>query len=356
MKVDICDSPDQVRDLLGESWDWAKVTPGIGWWEALVRGLHYRPYYLVCKSPGRTQGCLPLMLVESWLFGKFLVSLPYLNSGGVVLQGGQGDEQDCRDVGFALIDRAVELADALDVKHLEFRHEMPWEHPAFNAKREDKVHMRMPLPGDPVTLLAQYKSKLRSQLKKSGENDFEIAFGGEELLDGFYQVFSENMRDLGTPVYGRALFQEILRRLDASASGVASAELCVVSLGGAPICGALLVHQGERSEVPSASALRKFNATSVNMWMYHKLLERAIEKGAKEFDFGRSSVGGGTYKFKEQWGAKPHSAVWQYYVRRGDPADMRPDSQGKKRMIEIWQKLPVVLTRWIGPAIVRGIP
>jgi len=356
VKVDICESPEQVRDLLGESWDWSKVTPGIGWWEALVRGLQYRPYYLVCKSSGQAMGCLPLMLVESWLFGKFLVSLPYLNSGGVVLQGEQGDAQVHKDVAFALIDRAVELADSLNVKHLELRHEMPWEHPAFNAKREDKVHMRMALPEDSVTLLAKYKSKLRSQLKKSGENDFEIAFGGEELLDGFYQVFSENMRDLGTPVYSRGLFKEILRRLDASASGVASAELCVVRLGGAPICGALLVHQGERSEVPSASALRKFNATSVNMWMYHKLLERAIEKGAKEFDFGRSSVGSGTYKFKEQWGAKPQSAVWQYYVRRGDPADMRPDSQGKKRLVQIWQKLPVSLTRWIGPTIVRGIP
>lgn len=356
MKVDICESPEQVRDLLGESWDWSKVTPGIGWWEALVRGLQYRPYYLVCNSSGQTKGCLPLMLVESWLFGKFLVSLPYLNSGGVVLQGEQGDAQVQKDVAFALIDRAVELADSLDVKHLELRHEMPWGHPAFNAKREDKVHMRMALPEDSVTLLAKYKSKLRSQLKKSGENDFEIAFGGEELLDGFYQVFSENMRDLGTPVYSPGLFREILRGLDASASGVASAELCVVRLGGAPICGALLVHQGERSEVPSASALRKFNATSVNMWMYHKLLERAIEKGAREFDFGRSSIGSGTYKFKEQWGAKPQSAVWQYYVRRGDPADMRPDSQGKKRLVQTWQKLPVRLTRWIGPTIVRGIP
>ena len=98
MKVDICESPEQVRDLLGESWDWSKVTPGIGWWEALVRGLQYRPYYLVCKSSGQAMGCLPLMLVESWLFGKFLVSLPYLNSGGVVLQGEQGDAQVHKDV------------------------------------------------------------------------------------------------------------------------------------------------------------------------------------------------------------------------------------------------------------------
>jgi len=90
--------------------------------------------------------------------------------------------------------------------------------------------------------------------------------------------------------------------------------------------------------------------------MYSKLLERAIDLQSREFDFGRSSVGSGTYKFKEQWGALPHAAVWQYYVRKGDPADMRPDSANKQILIRQWQKLPVALTRWIGPAIVRGIP
>jgi hypothetical protein len=116
------------------------------------------------------------------------------------------------------------------------------------------------------------------------------------------------------------------------------------------------VHHAKRTEIPSASALREFNSTNVNMWMYWQLLQRAIEMGSSEFDFGRSTIGAGTYKFKEQWGAKPSPAVWQYYVRKGDPADMRPDSQGKQRLVQFWQKLPVGLTKLIGPAIVRGIP
>jgi hypothetical protein len=67
-------------------------------------------------------------------------------------------------------------------------------------------------------------------------------------------------------------------------------------------------------------------------------------------------MGAGTYKFKEQWGAKPSPALWQYYVRKGDPAKMRPDSQGKQGLVKVWQKLPVRLTKIIGPRIVRGIP
>ncbi len=92
------------------------------------------------------------------------------------------------------------------------------------------------------------------------------------------------------------------------------------------------------------------------MWMYHKLLERAIERGSEEFDFGRSSTDSGTYRFKKQWGAKPQPTVWQYHLRHGDIDAVRPDSPKYRRRIETWQKLPVWLTRLIGPPIVRGIP
>ncbi len=81
-----------------------------------------------------------------------------------------------------------------------------------------------------------------------------------------------------------------------------------------------------------------------------------IIRGSGVFDFGRSSLGSGTYRFKAQWGAEPHPAIWQYYVRKGDPAEMRVDSIGKQRLVGIWKGLPVWLTRLAGPTIVRGIP
>lgn len=351
------------------------------WWEALPRGLKHQPFFLVAQSNYGAKGCLPLMLVQSLLFGKFLVSLPYLNSGGLLLQSTQIPnsiipsqatelQPALRELGISLIDRAVELADTLDVKHLELRHESPFPHPAFNAERSDKVHMRLPLPNDASTLMASFKSKLRSQIKKANENNFEIRFGTTELLQDFYGVFAENMRDLGTPVYSKSLFREILKAFPPKNSPHTSpahnptpnpthsgqAELGVVYLNAYPTAAALLIHHQGKTEVPSASSLRRFNATGVNMWMYSKLLDRAIERKSQCFDFGRSSVGSGTYKFKEQWGAKPHQATWQFYVRKGNPTDMRPDSPNKQKLIRLWQKLPVTITRWIGPPIVRGIP
>jgi len=333
--------------------DCSSLQPAWAWWDAIVSGLGHRPYYLVVQDSQRKAFvCLPLMLVKSKLFGRFLVSLPYLNSGGLTSHGSSSIHEE---LGHFLIDRAVQLADDLDVNHLELRHEVRFEHPAFNYERTDKVHMRLALPSSPDELMASFKSKLRSQVKKANENPFEVRFGGLELLEDFYGVFAHNMRDLGTPVYSKNLFRQILSSFAKMAVG-SRAELCVVSLEDRPISGALLVHHAKRTEVPSASALRKFNPTNVNMWMYWQLLQRAIEQGSSEFDFGRSTAGAGTYKFKEQWGAKPKQAVWQYYVRKGDPSDMRPDSPSKIRLVKVWKKLPLWLTRLVGPSIVRGIP
>jgi hypothetical protein len=92
------------------------------------------------------------------------------------------------------------------------------------------------------------------------------------------------------------------------------------------------------------------------MMMYHCLLERAVERGQRVFDFGRSSPASGTYQFKKQWGAEPDATDWQYYVRSGSAGDMRPDNPRYQRMIRVWQRLPLPLTRLLGPSIVRGIP
>ena len=159
------------------------------------------------------------------------------------------------------------------------------------------------------------------------------------------------MRDLGTPVYPKRLFSCILDRFQGQA------ELAVVRYQDRSIAAALLVHDHKgTTQVPSASSLRQFNPTNANMWMYHQLLLRAIDRRSQQFDFGRSSEGSGTYRFKKQWGAKPQPTLWQYRVCRGDISNMRPDSPRNQRRVETWKKMPVWLTRQIGPMIVRGIP
>jgi FemAB-related protein (PEP-CTERM system-associated) len=319
-----------------------------GWLTVLRDGLGHVPYCLEAVQAGQTCGVLPLAYLRSWLFGRFLVSLPYLNSAGVVAE----DDQAAN----ALIAEAVRLADALGVKYLEMRHELalPFtaglRHPSFTDSINGKVHMRLALPKTPGQLWDSFPAKVRNLVRKGQKHNLRVAWGGEELLPDFYTVFSHNMRDLGTPVYGKRLFRCVLRQFPGQT------ELCVVRAGNRAAAAALLLHGQGVTEVPSASALKEFNKTSANMLLYWQLLERALERGQGVFDFGRSTPDSGTYHFKKQWGAQPQPAEWQYYRRSGAVSDVRPDNPRYRRLIRLWQRLPVSLTRLLGPAIVRGIP
>src|SRR5689334_1690894 len=261
------------------------------WLTILDNGLGHQPVILEAKAENETVGVLPLVFMHTKLFGKFLVGLPYLNLGGVLATE--------RGVAHSLIDQAIQLADELDVKHLELRHETRHEHPSFNYELTEKVHMRLDLPTSPAELWKNFTPKVRNQVRKAEKEGVTIEWGREELLPAFYSVFSRNMRDLGTPVFSRRLFAEILRHLGNSA------EICIARHQGTAVAGAVLNHGRGMSEVPSASSLRAANHLNCNMLMYWHLLTRAIERGQEVFDFGRSSAGSNNYRFKSQWGARP---------------------------------------------------
>ena len=328
------------------------------WLSVLAEALGHRTMALVARggtasvggagagegAAGEIEGYLPLALVTSRLFGRFLVSLPYLNRGGIVAR----DEATRA----ALLEAAVELAERHRVQYLELRHHaQATMHDAITQNRDDKALMLLNLPADADGLWKAVNGKVRNLVRKGDKSALTLCWGGMDRLDEFYDVFSVNMRDLGTPVYPRRLFEAILRRFPSEA------ELAVVRHEGRAVAGALLIHQPNGlTQVPSASSLRAFGFTSANMWMYHRLLLRSIERGSGVFDFGRSSEGSGTWRFKKQWGAIPQTTTWQYHVRWGEVGMMRPEHPKMQRRVAAWQKLPVWVTRMVGPTIVRGIP
>lgn len=312
------------------------------WLGILNEAFSHETYALIAKVGPYICGYLPLAFVESMLFGRHLVSLPYLNSNGVLAVS--------IPVQRLLIDRAVQLGEELDVRQLQFRHEQPIEHPLLNASITHKVHMRKPLSETVSAVWKGYDPKVRNQVRKGEKNSFTVTWGQHDWLDAFYKVLSENMRDLGTPIYTKKLFASILETFRDRA------EICMVWDGANPIAGALLLHGYGVTEVPTASSLRSYNKSCANMLMYRHLVDRAIERDQSVFDFGRSTIDGPTYKFKKQWGATPQPAHWQLQIREGDVSETRSENPKYERMIRAWQKLPVWLTQWIGPPIVRGIP
>lgn len=312
------------------------------WLEALAKGLHGEPHLVEVRRGERVVSRLPLVHVRSLLFGRFLVSLPYANTAGLWAE-------DAEAAGLA-VDAACRLADGMQVKFLELRHEEEVPHAALQSTAGKKVIFRLPLPTDEDALWKGLDAKVRNQVRKGQKQEFFVHFGREELLPDFYAVFAENMRDLGTPVYGRELFSSILRSFESES------ELCVIRAGAKPVAAALLVHERQATIVPSASSLRSWNSANPNMLMYWRLLCRAVERGQPVFDFGRSSPDAGTAAFKKQWGAVPSPSVWQHYLRQGKADAVRPDGGKFGLAIRMWKKLPLWLADRLGPSIVRCIP
>ena len=312
------------------------------WPSILQQGLGHQPYSLTAWRDGQVVGYLPLVMTKSMIFGRHLVSLPYVNEAGVLTD----ELETTRN----LIYRTIEMSHKLRVRRVELRNRMPYASSNLSPIRTDKVRMLLPLASDHDGLWSQIGSKPRNLIRKAEKNDLKVQFGGSELLNAFYHVFSINMRDLGTPVFSKQFFGAILHHMKRDA------ELCVVWQDHQPIAAALLTHQGETTEVPSASALRAYNHTSCNMILYWHLLQRAQARGAKVFDFGRSSVDSGTYRFKKQWGAMPYPTGWQQYAPGTGAKPITPETDQMQLAVKVWQKLPVWLTRLAGPQIIKGIP
>ena len=175
-------------------------------------------------------------------------------------------------------------------------------------------------------------------------------FVTREMIE-FYQVFAHNMRDLGTPVYSKRFFEEVLRAFPDRA------RIVCVRYEGRTVAASVVFRHRATMEVPWASSLREFNHLSPNVRLYWEMLQLAIEEGCRTFDFGRSTPNEGTYNFKKQWGAEPVPLVWEYWTAPGAAVpDLSPKNAKYGAAISVWRKLPVGLTRLIGPPIVRNIP
>lgn len=312
-------------------------------WRALIKDVfgHDSYYFLAKNERGDIVGILPLVRLKSLLFGDYLVSMPYFNYGGIIA--------DDEEVYNALIQKADNLLKDQKSAHVELRQEQ--EIPVNNPVRTDKVSMILDLPEDPDELWKAIGSKRRAQVKRPIREGATFVRGGEELLDDFYNVFSQNMRDLGTPVYSKKFFESIVRTFPDNAS------IAVTYLNEEPVGAGFLLKSGDLVEIPWASTKREFNRFGINMFLYWNILKSSIEDGSKVFDFGRSSKDSGTLKFKKQWGATEKQLYWYYSLPGGKEIPVLNHSNKKfELMISVWKKMPLWLCNFIGPHIIKGLP
>jgi FemAB-related protein (PEP-CTERM system-associated) len=268
------------------------------------------------------------------------VSLPWLDYGGIIA----GDPTVAHDLLEAAILQAREdKASWIELRSMKkLRPDMP--------TRDDKVTFELEL-GPPESVWSRLDAKVRNQVRKAQKADLTCHFGREELLPEFYRIFARNMRDLGTPVWGMGFFQVILAAFEKTS------EIAVVQKGNYGIAAGLTIGFKDTLAMPSASALRGFRSLCPNNLLYWEVIKRACETGYRCFDFGRSTIGSGTYNFKKHWGPTIKPLHWQYVLLNGNKIPQLNPSNPKFRLaVAIWKRLPLALATWLGPRIARHLP
>ena len=311
------------------------------WRHVFERAFGHETLYLGARENGALVGVLPLVVFRRSLFGTFLVSLPFVNYGGVVAR----DER----ISTMLAEAAAAAAKRRGASHVELRHRVRTlvDLPA----KSHKVAMLLPLLPDVERAWNALDKKVRNHIRKAEKSDLEVRTGGLEWVPEFYSVFAENMRDLGTPVYPQQLFEQVITTFPQQA------RIVLVTHRGEPVAGALSYAFRDTVEVPWASSLRAFRPSCPNHLMYWTIIRQAIADGRRTFDFGRSTPGEGTFQFKTQWGAEAKPLHWEYALLNGTRLpDQSPKNPKFRAAIEVWKRCPLWFTNTVGPRIVRSLP
>lgn len=296
-------------------------------------------------------GVLPLVEVKRPLGTKSLVSLPFCDLGGVL-----ADNEEIKEW---LIAEARVLAGEKRINLLEIREAGPTVEGQHQSLAIDtKVRMLCDLPETSEALFKRYKPKLRSQIRKAEKNGLRAEVRTDADAVGlFYQVFTQNMRRLGSPVHSVQWFQDL------KAAYGDNLLVGLVFHNEQPVAAGIVLLTDKNACIPWASTLQAFNRLAPNMLLYWSLLSHVCDSGCTRFDFGRSTIGEGTYRFKKQWGAEPHGLTWTEY-RGGKLASAIGSGKGNnvsmtsrlRPLIEgVWRQLPLPLANWLGPKLRRYI-
>lgn len=301
-------------------------------------------YLLAENSAGDLIGLLPLHIIHSPIFGRALVSTGFSVTGGVISSHDNAAQ--------LLTQMAWKYAQRHSCPTLELRGGiLPHADKDWQIKQGAHANFARPLSQDDEAELLAIPRKQRAEVRKGLKNELEVFIGRDRRdIDWHYEIYAQSVHNLGTPVYPKALIENIFNAFDGDA------DILTVCHKGAPLASVLsLYHKGTVMPYWGGGTwqARHLRANDI---MYYALMNHARQRGALHFDFGRSKVGSGAFAFKKNWGFEPEPL--SYAVRTADNSearDINPNSPKYKLQISLWQKLPLKIANKLGPWIAKGL-
>ena len=313
----------------------------IAWKKTLEESYPYKPFYLVARDSKGVRGVLPLFLVKNPFVGKALISTPFAVYGGIL-----ADSDEARQ---GLYERVKALGAELGVQYIELRNAFP-EQCGGEPNLSRYVTFTQELPASEEKLMEELPKKTRNVVRKALKTPFTARYGIRDVsrLDDLH---SRNMRRLGTPCFPRRYFERLLANfgdmVDIREVWLDD-QMMSVSVN--------FYYQGQMHTYHAASDTR-FNAIAPNTFMYYDHLRWAAQNGLREFDFGRSKRDTGTFEFKRHWNTTMRALPYELIlVRRKEQPNFSPANPKFNLAINIWKRLPLALTRLLGPYAIRLFP
>ncbi|MGH8283232.1 MAG: FemAB family XrtA/PEP-CTERM system-associated protein [Gammaproteobacteria bacterium] len=308
------------------------------WRRIIEQAFGHSCHYLYAEQAGEITGILPLAQIKSRLFGHALISTPFCVYGGVVAR----DES----VETLLTQAASTLAEELQVDYLELRNREPG---CFSWPTKDLyVSFRKTISADHAVNLQAIPRKQRAMVRKGMDAGLQVR--ADAGLDEFYAVYAESVRNLGTPVLARKYYF-LLKELFAE-----DCELTVITHHEKPVAAVMSFYFRDEVHPYYGGSIAAGRDLKANDFMYWVVMQRAVERGAKIFDYGRSKRDTGSYHFKKHWGFEPQPLPYAYYlVRAKTVPDISPANKKYSLFIKAWRRLPLPVSRAIGPWIARDL-
>lgn len=313
--------------------DWKRINE-----EALG---HECEYLAARRADGTIEGVLPLVFVRSRLFGRILCSMPFVNYGGPLA--------NTPEAASALVASGMQRARDLKASYLELRCASSLETSMQVSLK--KVSLTVPLVADPEALFASFSQKHRKNIRRAQKNNLEVRIGGAELLGDFYAVLEQSWRSLGTPLYSIGYFERVLATFPNNTT------IYVCTHQNRPVCVAFNGYYNGTVEGMWAGGMPEARDLDANYVLYWEMMRHSCLQGLTRFHLGRSTADSGSQQFKAKWNAYTEQLYWYFYRPDGGPMpELNVDNPKFKLAIAVWRRLPLALTRTIGPVVARLIP
>jgi len=309
------------------------------WRRVIEKAFGHKTHYLIARRGAAVAGVLPLTHVKSMLFGSSLISNGFCVQGGILAR----DEQTKA----ALAAQAVKIGERENVDCVEFRSTRP-QHPDWIQKSGLYVTFRRPIHADLDANLKAIPRKQRAMVRKGISNGLTSECDAD--VTRMHDVYAESVRNLGTPVYSRAYFQLLKDEFGEAC------DVVTVLHAGAPVAAVLNFYFRDEVLPYYGGGRSQARDLAANDFMYWEVMRRACERGLKVFDFGRSKVGTGAFSFKKNWGFEPTPLTYEFRLIKAKAIpEVNPLNPKFRAFIALWRRMPMPLTKLLGPHIVRGI-